>query len=111
MDLIEPAEACFGCKGTLRLGCFASRVEDSSRIFASSASFASFEASFGRPGSRPPSRRVFFVHCHSCLLNVSLSFRFATPGAARCCPSLAEASIVHGAHPMACSLCFVTGVR
>ena len=72
MDLMEPAEACFGFKVALRLGCFASRVEDSSRIFASSASFASFDASFGRPGSRPPSHRILFV-CMSFLLIECLS--------------------------------------
>jgi hypothetical protein len=70
------------------LGCFASRVEDSSRIFASSASFASFQASCMWLGSGPPSRRILFVNCHSCLSNASLSLRFATLVAASCCLSL-----------------------
>jgi hypothetical protein len=92
MDLMEPEEACFVFRNqvTLRLGCFASCVEDSSRIFASSASFASFEASFGRPGSRPPSHRILFAPCHSCLLNVCHfdSLRLLLPAAALHWPRL-----------------------
>jgi hypothetical protein len=117
--LMESAEVCFGFKVTLRLGCFASRVEDSSRIFASSASFASFQASCMWPGSGPPSRRILSVHCHSCLSNTSLSLRFATlvaarrcpllPVAARCCPLLPllpEAAMLHAAYSIACSSVF-----
>jgi hypothetical protein len=88
MDLMESAEVCFGFKVTLRLGCFASRVKDSSRIFASSASFASFQTSCMWLGSGAPSRRILSVDYHSCLSNASLSLRFATLIAARRCPLL-----------------------
>jgi hypothetical protein len=113
IDLMESAEVCFGFKVTLRLGCFASRVEDSSRIFASSASFASFQASCMWPGSGPPSHRILSVHCHSLLIECLsvTSFRYACccpslPVAAHCCPLLPEAAILHAAHPIACSFVF-----
>jgi hypothetical protein len=85
MDLMESAEVCFGFKVTLRLGCFASRVKDSSRIFASSASFASFQnflhvAWFRSAFAQNPFRGLSFllIEC----LSIT-SFRYAY-----CCPSL-----------------------
>jgi hypothetical protein len=109
MDLMESAEVCFG-KVTLRLGCFASCVEDSSRIFASSASFASFQASlhvawFRTALAQNPFRALSFL-----LIECLASLRLLLPVAAFHCPLLPEAAILHAAHPIACSLCFVIGV-
>ena|SRR5207248_2902924 len=113
MDLMESAEVCFG---KLHYASAASPHVSKIRLASSQAPPASRLFKLLACGLVPDRPRTESFSCigifaYRMPLSHFATLRLLLPVAAFHCPLLPEAAILHAAHPIAYSLCFVIGIR